>query len=69
MRVATNQANRRYEGVTRKESLKPIEPMWSKEPLTERFIRSLDDMFIGDDSHPIVKRLRGEEGEEQSEES
>jgi hypothetical protein len=67
VRVMTSQEKRRYEAVKRKDSLKPIEPTWSAEPLAERFQRSLGEMFIGEEDHPVMKRLRGEESEDTGE--
>lgn len=63
----TDMQARSYAGRKRKSNLPPVNPMWSSEPLGERFMRSLGDMLINSLEHPVVKRLNGEEegGEEE----
>ena len=63
--VRTDMEERKYKARKRKASLKPVKPMWSEEPIGERFIRSLGDMWIRDEEHPVVKRLNGEEEDEE----
>ena len=59
--VRTDTVERKYKARKRRADLPQVNPMWSKEPLSERFMRSLGDMYIKDTEHPIVKRLNGEE--------